>query len=92
MCEGLIHIELVLSRSGPMTVEVLTEAALALPPETRAELAETLLHSLDETTADRYWQQWEAEIDQRIAAFDRGEMKSYSREELEQFLEADGPQ
>jgi hypothetical protein len=48
MCEGLIHIELVLSRSGPMTVEVLTDAALALPPETRAELAETLLHSLDE--------------------------------------------
>jgi putative addiction module component (TIGR02574 family) len=75
-----------------MTVEAITAAALALPPETRAELAETLLHSLDETTAAKYWNEWESEIEQRIAAFDRGDMKTYSQEELERFLEADDPQ
>ena len=75
-----------------MTVETITSAALALPPESRAELVETLLRSLDESVSAKYWAEWEAEIDDRIAAFDRGEMKTYSREEVMRLLEEDSAQ
>jgi putative addiction module component (TIGR02574 family) len=72
-----------------MTIETITAAALALPPESRAELAETLLRSLDDSMSVKYWAEWEAEIEDRIAAYERGEMPSYSREEVMRRLEED---
>jgi len=63
-----------------MTIETITSAALALPPESRAELVETLLRSLDESVSVKFRAEWEAEIEDRIDAYDRGEMKAYSRE------------
>jgi putative addiction module component (TIGR02574 family) len=72
-----------------MTVEAITSAALALPDASRAELVEKLIQSLDESVSAKYWPEWQTEIEDRIAAYDRGEMKSYSREEVMQNLEDD---
>lgn len=65
-----------------MTVEAITAAALALPPEDRATLAETLIVSLDPSDALKYHAEWEAEIEDRINAYRRGEMKLIPREEV----------
>jgi putative addiction module component (TIGR02574 family) len=70
-----------------MTTEALTSAALALPPESRAALAELLLSSLDSAGGTKYQEEWEHEIEQRLAAYDRGEMQSFSREEVMRELE-----
>jgi putative addiction module component (TIGR02574 family) len=72
-----------------MTVEAITSAALALPEESRIELVETLLRSLNDSVSAKYWAEWEVEIADRIAAYDRGEMQSYSREEVMRFLDQD---
>lgn len=72
-----------------MTIEAITSAALALPSESRAELAETLLRSLEDSISAKYWAEWEVEIERRITAYDRGEMKSYSREEVMRMLDED---
>ncbi|MFN0019382.1 MAG: addiction module protein [Pirellulaceae bacterium] len=64
-----------------MTTESITSAALALPPESRAELVDTLLRSLNPLEAG-FQKAWEDEAEDRLAAFDRGEMKSISREEV----------
>ncbi len=74
-----------------MTVESITSAALALPEESRAQLVETLLNSLDDSVSAKYWDEWKVEIAERIAAYDRGEMKSYSREEVMHCLEGNAP-
>lgn len=65
-----------------MTVEAITSAALALPPESRAALAETLLASLDPPIELKYREEWEKEIEDRIDAYERGEMETVSREEV----------
>lgn len=72
-----------------MTIEAITSAALALPPESRAELVETLLRSLDDSVSAKYWPEWEVEIEDRIAAYDRGEMQSHSWEDVMRSLEED---
>lgn len=64
-----------------MTTEAITTAALALPPESRAELADALLHSIEHQDG-AIQKAWAEEVDDRLAAFDRGEMKSLSREEV----------
>lgn len=71
-----------------MTTEAITTAALALPPESRAELADTLLRSIEQQDGS-IEKAWAEEVDDRLAAFDRGEMKSLSREEV---MEARRPQ
>jgi putative addiction module component (TIGR02574 family) len=72
-----------------MTIEAITSAALALPHETRAELVETLIRSLDDAEAAKYWAEWQVEIEARLAAYDRGEMKAHSREEVMRILQED---
>ncbi len=64
-----------------MTVEAITSAALALPPESRAALAETLLASLEPIDI-KYREEWEKEIEDRIDAYRRGEMKLIPRDEV----------
>ena len=64
-----------------MTAESITSAALALPPESRAELADALLHSIEHQDSGLQ-KPWTEEVDDRLAAFDRGEMRSLSREEV----------
>jgi putative addiction module component (TIGR02574 family) len=65
-----------------MTIEAITSAALALPPESRATLVETLISSLDPPLSIKYRDEWEQEIEDRIDAFERGEMETVSREEV----------
>lgn len=61
------------------------DQARALPPEERARLAESLLESLHSPLAD-IERAWEEEIEQRVAAFDRGEIPAYPAEDV--FAEA----
>ena len=65
-----------------MTTEKITSAALALPPDSRVELAETLIHSLDAKQGRAVRKAWEREISRRIAAFERGEVKLIPEEDV----------
>ena len=66
-----------------MTTEAITAAALALPPKERATLAETLLGSLDFDWSEvAYAKEWQQEIEERIDAYERGEMKVFPIEEV----------
>ena len=57
--------------------EVLEEA-LSLPPGERAELADRLLTSLDSSPGGRIDALWAAEAEDRLEAFERGEIKAVS--------------
>jgi putative addiction module component (TIGR02574 family) len=60
----------------------LLQKALALPPGERAEIAERLLSSLD-TSADRRIEElWTIEAEDRLDAFERGELKVVPAEEV----------
>lgn len=61
------------------------EQALSLSPEERAKLAEVMLESLATPLAD-IEEAWAQEIEQRVAAYDRGDIPSYSAEDM--FAEA----
>ena len=53
----------------------LLKKALALPPEARAALANSLLASLDEAVDPTAEQAWEEEIARRIQELDSGKVK-----------------
>jgi len=59
----------------------LLEEALSLPPADRAELADRLLTSLDSEPGDRIGTLWAAEAEDRLEAFERGEIKAVSAED-----------
>lgn len=61
------------------------EQARALGAEERAKLAESMLESLHAPLSE-IEVAWAEEIEQRVAAFDRGEMPSYAAEDV--FAEA----
>ena len=65
-----------------MTVDTLTSAALALPPESRAILADALLRSLDSKQQQENREAWADEAEDRLAAYRRGEIPSFSREDV----------
>lgn len=65
-----------------MTTKKITSAALALPLDSRVELAETLLHSLDPQQCRAVRKAWEKEISRRVAAFEAGEVKLIPEEEV----------
>ncbi len=65
-----------------MTTEAIISAALELPPESRANLVEVLLHSMEPESAPHLSAEWIAEIEDRIAALRRGELETVSREEV----------
>jgi len=56
-------------------MEVLKEA-LSLPPAERAEIAESLLSSLDPPTQEGTDALWGKEAEDRLDAFERGEIKA----------------
>jgi len=64
----------------------LEEQAKALTPEERARLADVLLESLQDGTIADIEAAWDREIEQRAAAYDRGELQTISAEEV--FAEA----
>jgi putative addiction module component (TIGR02574 family) len=57
-----------------------------LPPEERARLADALLGSLQEPPSAEIEVAWDREIEARVAAYERGEGKTYPAEEV--FAEA----
>lgn len=63
----------------------LEEQALSLNPEERAKLAEVMLKSLSAPLAE-IESAWSQEIEQRVAAYDRGDITSYPAEDV--FAEA----
>lgn len=69
-----------------MNREQIAQEALALPPEDRTYLADVLEHSLTsgEFATPEIAAEWAAELDRRIAAYDRGETQGIdSKQALE---------
>ncbi len=58
-----------------MQSQQLLRTALALPESDRAEIAATLIHSLDTETDEDVDAAWAAEIQRRIESVDNGEVK-----------------
>jgi len=65
----------------PKNDEIL-RAALALPQEARAELADKLLLSLNDKDQDEFDARWAREAEDRISAFDRGEIPAIPGDEV----------
>ncbi len=53
-----------------------------LSPDDRAHLAEILLESLCDPSLPEIEQKWAQEIENRVAAYDRGELQTHSAEEV----------
>ncbi len=66
--------------------EVLKEA-LSLPPAERAELAERLMSSLDPPSQERIDLLWGGEAEERLDAFDRGEIKAIPAKQVFEYLD-----
>ena len=58
-----------------MTSQRVIQSAMALPESERAELAASLIRSLDSPTEDDVDAAWAAEIRRRIASIDNGEVR-----------------
>jgi putative addiction module component (TIGR02574 family) len=73
-----------------MTVETffaeIEEKARTLPPAERARLALALLESLEEPADPDLLRAWRSEIEDRLAAYDHGELEPIPAEEV--FAEA----
>jgi putative addiction module component (TIGR02574 family) len=63
----------------------LEQQARSLPADYRARLAEVLLESLQGTLSD-VEAAWSREIEERVAAYDRGELQTFAAEDV--FAEA----
>jgi putative addiction module component (TIGR02574 family) len=67
-------------------VKELAERGRELAPEDRSRLVDMLLESLHEPPLAEIEAAWSEEIERRVAAFDRGEVKTYAAEDV--FAEA----
>lgn len=63
-----------------LTDQEIVAAAMKLPPEERADLAEWLWISVDDP--DAVAAAWEAEIERRVAQLDAGEVESIPFEQV----------
>ena len=68
------------------TLKELEAQARSLSPEERARLVESLLESLRDAPLAEIEKAWELEIAERVAAYDRGELPTFSAESV--FAEA----
>ena len=59
-----------------MTLKTLQSAILKLPPHRRAQLAATLLYSLDSTEPAEIENAWVEEADRRYRAYKHGALKA----------------
>jgi putative addiction module component (TIGR02574 family) len=66
----------------PDTVADLVQRGRALPPDERELLVDQLLESLNEAAAAELDAAWNAEIERRLAAYDRGEVQAIDAEEV----------
>lgn len=65
-----------------MSAKSLQEAALELPPDERAELAQRLLLSLDDVSDEELAETWLSEAKRRAGELDRGEVQPTAAEEV----------
>ncbi|MFC4310516.1 addiction module protein [Steroidobacter flavus] len=65
----------------PTSLKQILEQARALSTEDRAKLINSLLESLGSPSSD-IEKAWAEEIEQRLAAFDRGEVTAYPAEDV----------
>jgi putative addiction module component (TIGR02574 family) len=70
----------------PDTLKELEAQARSLSPEERAQLAESLLESLRDAPVAEIERAWDTEIAERVAAYDRGELPTFTAESV--FAEA----
>lgn len=70
----------------PVTLNEIERQARTLSAEERARLAEVMLESLRDAPAAEIEAEWEREIEERVAAFERGELRTCSAEDV--FAEA----
>jgi putative addiction module component (TIGR02574 family) len=63
-------------------VSELEDRGRSLAPEDRSRLVELLLESLHEPPLAEIEAAWEEEIQQRIAAFERGEVQTFTAEDV----------
>jgi putative addiction module component (TIGR02574 family) len=68
------------------TLKELERQARSLSAEERAQLAEILLESLQDAPISDIEAAWDREIEQRAAAYDRGDLQTISAEDV--FAEA----
>src|SRR5919106_4191587 len=69
-----------------VTLAEIEQQARMLSAHERAQLAEILLESLHEAPLSEIDAAWRHEIEERVAAYDRGEIQTYAAEEV--FAEA----
>ena len=69
-----------------LTLKELEQQARSLSPEERARLADVLLESLREAPLADIEAAWDREIEERVAAYERGELETFSAEDV--FAEA----
>ncbi|MBC8526401.1 MAG: addiction module protein [Candidatus Cloacimonetes bacterium] len=62
--------------------EQVLKKALGLPPINRAELVEQLLRSFESPLRKEVDSLWAKEVEERIDAFDRGELKAKSAQQV----------
>ena len=70
----------------PDFVAELADQARGLPVEERSRLVDLLLESLHEPPLAEVEAAWAAEVERRVAAFERGEVKTFAAEDV--FAEA----
>lgn len=68
------------------TLKELEQQARSLSPDERARLADVLLESLRDAPLAEIEATWDREIEERVAAYDRGELETFSAESV--FAEA----
>ena len=66
----------------PDTADELALRGKKLPPAERERLVDALLASLNEPAATELDAAWGAEIERRLAAYDRGEVQALPAEEV----------
>ena len=66
----------------PDQVSELVQLGRALAPEDRERLVEQLLESLNEPAAAELNAAWEAEIERRLANYDRGDVHAVDAEDV----------
>ena len=66
----------------PFTATELALRGKQLPREERERLVDELLESLNEPAVAELDAAWSAEIERRLAAYDRGEVQALSAEEV----------
>lgn len=65
-----------------MSTHEIIDAAMSLPPEEKARLAEQLLASLDSREQQQVDEEWAAEVEQRIDDLDAGRIQTIPGEEV----------